>query len=372
MRIRVRNGWLASGIALLAALTFTACAAGDNGGDAPGRDNPGDGTADNGVTGKPTMPTRLILASVQSTDSAASAIPAVLDGMLTQAFDSIPGITYLPLSEQEKFRADVRSEGDSAVPIDRIVDGLSADGVISLRIARFGSLIGVDMGVYDPVSGEPYFHDRGFSFIRFRTDNDTKLMGPALYEALQRCVGRWLKIPDFEELVISARPLIVTNVEIGRDPGLGMISEKRVEISKDGVRAMGDFMRAKFREFVVLDYESRSRVYETVGLALVEDHSAVGDLERDAMFRLDIPYYLTTGVYPAAGDSVEIRAEVRYVTSRSADSLIDSESRTFARANLESSEVLKNTISAILKVADAAMERQADRLRREYAESIRN
>lgn len=345
-----------AGLLLLVALC--SCSAQDN----KGIRNAGDATASVAANG---VPRRVMLLTVQALDSARAADPAIVDRMLVQAFDSIPEIEYVPASR----RADVSAEqGDSGVTVARLAEELDLDGVISVRVARFGSVVGIDMGVFDPAGGV-IFRDRVFSFIRYRDSSGIKLFGPALYDALERAARRLAKLPDSERIVVSAEPLIVSNVVIDRDEALGRIAENREKISTDGIRALGDFMRVKYPEFVVFDYESRSRVYETVGVLMVEDHEPVNDLERRAMFNLDLPYYLTTGFFPA-GDSVEIRAEVRYVLSPQSDTALFSESRRFPRRQFETSTMVREAVTQLLEVSDEALTRFADRVRDEYAASI--
>lgn len=334
------------------------------------RDNQGGegGDAKNDTTMKKAahqVPKRVMLLGVQAMDSAQAAAPVVVDRMLAQAFDSIAGTEYLPMSRQ----AEVRGT-DSTLSVEKLAQELKLDGVLSLRVARFGSIVGVDMGVFEPVGGKEIFHDRAFSFIRYRDQDGTMLFGPALYEALDRLVHRLARRPDSERLVVSAQPIIISNVVIDRNEELGKIADNREKISTDGIRALGDFMRIKYPELVVFDYDSRMRVYETVGVKLVEDHAPVKDLERNAMFNLDLPYYLTTAIVPADGDSVEIRAEVRYILSPRSDSVIAAESRRYPRLQFERSTLVKDVVTQLLEVADEALLRHADQIRAAYQSSI--
>lgn len=302
-------------------------------------------------------------------DSAKAAAPVVVDRMLVQAFDSIPETEYVSITRQGEVGAGA-SGSDTAISVEKLARTFSLDGTISLRIARFGSIVGVDMGIFEPISGKEIFRDRAFSFIRYRDQDGTLLFGPALYEALNRLVHRLEKLPDSDYLAVSAQPIIISNVVIGRDSALGKIAANREKISTDGIRALGDFMRLKYPELVVFDYDSRSRVYETVGIGMVEDHAPVRDLERNAMFNLDLPYYLTTAILPAAGDSVEVRAEVRYILSPRTDSLLISESKRFPRLQFERSTLVKDVVTELLEIADEALLRHADQIRAAYKSSI--
>lgn len=302
-------------------------------------------------------------------DSAKAAAPVVVDRMLVQVFDSIPETEYVSITRQGEAGTGA-SGSDTAISVEKLARTFSLDGTISLRIARFGSIVGVDMGIFEPISGKEIFRDRAFSFIRYRDQDGTLLFGPALYEALNRLVHRLEKLPDSDYLAVSAQPIIISNVVIGRDSALGKIAANREKISTDGIRALGDFMRLKYPELVVFDYDSRSRVYETVGIGMVEDHAPVRDLERNAMFNLDLPYYLTTAILPAAGDSVEVRAEVRYILSPRTDSLLISESKRFPRLQFERSTLVKDVVTELLEIADEALLRHADQIRAAYKSSI--
>ncbi len=324
-----------------------------------GSDEP-DGKTAAGIGGH-TVPKRLMLAGLQAMDSARAAAPVVVDRMLAQAFDSIPETEYVPMSRRSELGLP-----DSAISAAKLAEKFGLDGVLSLRVARFGSVVGVDMGVIEPVSGREIFRDRAFSFIRYRDQDGTLLFGPALYEALDRLIHRLAKRPDSERMTASAQPILISNVVIDRDDALGKIAANREKISTDGVRALGDFMRLKYPELVVFDYDSRSRVYETVGVGMVEDHEPVNNLEREAMFNLDLPYYLTTEIVPAAGDSVEIGAEVRYILSSGSDSLVTSERRRYPRLQFERSTLVKDVVTEILEVADEALLRHANRIRAAY------
>ena len=339
-------------LALFVLLLFSdSCAAGENGSEK--------GNVE-------LLPGRVALVDVVTHDSAKAAIPAIVDQMLRQAFDSIPGITYVTFDERDAEFSEV----DTTTTVADLADRLNLDGVLSLRIARFGSVVGIDLRLHEPATNKLLFHTRAFSFVRYRDEENSLLLGPALYEALNRLVNRLARQPDSEEFTVSAAPLVITSLMISRDPGLGKIADDRVQISKDGVRALGDFARFKFPELVIFDYESRSRLYETVGLAAVEDHAAVGNLERRALFNLDIPYYLVAAINPVSGDSVGFSVELRSVVSPEADTLVDAEHRSIEQKLFESGTTAKDAIGLLLEVAEEVLSRHVRRLATEYALTI--
>ncbi|MCB0711265.1 MAG: hypothetical protein KDD67_02930 [Ignavibacteriae bacterium] len=326
------------------------CAAGDSGGS--------DGKEEGGSVGG-----RVALVEVLSHDSAKAAQPTILDGMLRQAFDSIPDVSYVTFSE----RGTKIPGSDSGVSVADLAKQLDLAQVLSIRVARFGSVVGADLRSVEPASGKLLFHDRAFSFIRYRDQEDNLLFGPALYEAVERLVWRMGKRPDSEHLVVSAEPLVVGSVVIARDPALGKIEKDRVEISKNGVRALGDFARVSFPEFVVFDYESRSRLYETVGLAAVEDHEPVGNLERSALFKLDIPYMLSASITPGTNDSVRFRVEFYRVTGNQSDTLLDFEEQQMEIKLFNTATTERDAVGLLLELAKNLLTRQAGDIRSRYA-----
>lgn len=316
--------------------------------------NDGKGSADSSsyLTG------RVAMLGFQRHDSAASANSSIVDKMLAQAFDSIDGVEYIGLDKVAQ-----GGEADSAQAIADIVRRLDLDHYLTVRIARFGSVTGVDMALFDAAKNRQIYRDRAFSFIRYRDADGNKLFGPALYEALRRNIDRFVAGGDADTAYMEAEPLIVANVIIERDTALGRLVTNRVAISKDGVRAIGDYARWKSPNLVVFDYESRSRLYETVGLGLVEDHSPVGSLEKEAMFNLDIPYYLTNRIVPIGTDSIEIQAEIHRVTGRTSDEIVDRQSARYPLSIFSGSTIVKDVIAEILVIDEPLIGRLNEMVR---------
>lgn len=304
---------------------------------------------------------RVALVELQVNDSASLATNLVVDGMLRQAFDSAGILDYVDLRAQQ---AAIGS--DSGVSIVRLVTDLELEGIIVMRVARLGSVVGVDLRMIDPRENRLLFHDRAFSFIRYRDEEGSMLFAPSLYEAINRLVARMAAIPDNERLQVSAEPLVIANVVIGKDSTLGRIATNRSEISHDGVRALGDYARWKFPSFIVFDVESRLRLYETQGLALVEEYKPVGNLERQAMYGVDVPYYLSASIETVENDSIQITTSLYFVDSPASDTLIDSERARFAPTFFENSQVSKHVIAALIEVADILLTRQAERIESDY------
>jgi hypothetical protein len=172
-------------------------------------------------------------------------------------------------------------------------------------------------------------------------------------------------MPDGRVIVAAAKPLVIGSVRIERDSSLGRILDNRVEISRDGVRALGDFVRYRFNEFVVFDVDSRTRLYSLVGLELVEDHEPVGNLERQAMFNVDVPYFLTTGITRPGGDSIEFSARLHRVTSPDADVVVDSAFSRYEYSLFQTTTTARDAIAELIVVAEALLRRAADEVRKD-------
>ena len=332
-------------LTLLPLLCLAACASGDS------QESKGDPEGvPNGVPKAPAFQGRIALLSLQTDDSSSVATAPVVDDMLAQAFDSLDAIEYVTLSESGL-------GGTSGASVDSAASALDLAGGLALRIARLGSVVGVDLRIVDPSTGQVLYHDRTFSFIRFREKGGAMLLGPALYEAVYRHVLRIDGeevglLPDGRTLVAGAEPLVIGAVQIERDSTLGRILENRVDISRDGVRALGDFVRYRFSEFVVLDVASRSRLYEVVGLEMVEDHEPVGNLERKAMFSVDVPYFLTTWIRRPDGDSIEIGARLHRVTGPESDEVLDSTARRYEYSLFQTTTTTRDAIAELLSVTE--------------------
>lgn len=295
------------------------------------------------------------LVTLEADDSAAAATVPAVDAMMRQVFDSVGTGSWVSVAEAGL------SGAESTELLSARAEKAGLDYLVALRIARFGSVVGGDFRVVAP-DGSLIHHDRAFSFIRFREKDGTKLFGPALYELLQRLVHRMQgdivgTMPDGRIVVADAHPLVIGSVIIPRDSALGRILDQREPISTEGVKALGDFLRFKYPEFIVFDYESRTRLYELFDLALVEDHEPVGDIERQAMYTVDIPYYLVAEIAPVGSDSIAIGVEVRGVTSVRTDSVVAVGGATYLRELFETSDMERDLISEILVISEEVVRR---------------
>lgn len=349
---------------LVATLLIIGCASGD------GQESGSDSERPSPRGHESLFEGRLALVSVQTDDSSTLATSPVVDGMLGQAFDSLDDVEYVSIAE-------TGLEGRTGGAVDSVAAGLELDGGVALRIARLGSVVGVDLRIVDPVSGEVLHHDRTFSFIRYREKGGAMLFGPALYEALYRHVLRIGaepvgSMPDGRVIVAGAEPLVIGTVRIERDSSLGRILDNRVEISRDGVRALGDFIRYRFNEFVVFDVDSRARLYGVVGLEMVEDHEPVGNLERQAMFSVDVPYFLTTGIGRPGGDSIEFSARLHRVTGPDSDVVVDSAFRRYEYSLFQTTTTVRDAIAELLVVSEELLRRAGERIRKDYPFGMRN
>lgn len=334
---------------LLIALSPGGCTNGERRGAESGSS---DAAHEDGISG------RIALAFLRTTDSAGLASTQVVDGMLAQAFDSIESISYVTVAETGIL-------GGEETSVDELGKTHNLDHIISLSVARFGSVVGVSMTISRLAKRGADYRDQTFAFIRFRNSDDVPLFGPALYEAILRHVFRALNVrsgpmPDGRVVIAGAEPLVIGSVEVSADSSLGRISENRDKIAQDGVRALSDFSAVTFNEFVVFDQESRSRLYNIVGLDQVNDLQPVGDLEREAMYNVNIPYFLSARLTAASQDSLRIRVDIHEVTSGSHDEIRFSSESVYETRLFQTSTVVRDVIAEILVVAKGALQRGAD------------
>lgn len=324
------------------------------GGCAPGERSDRVGTSehsDSSVDAPGLFSGRIALISLETDDSSSVATAQIVDQMLAQGFDSLPSIEYLTLEATGLLQAE---EGGI---VQEKIGELDVTGIVAVRIARLGSIVGVDFRLFDPESGDPIYHDRAFSFVRFRDQEGSLLFGPALYEALyrhvlligERSVG---SMPDGREVIAAAKPLVVGSVEVSSSSSLGRISEERRKISRDAIRALSDFVSVKSSAFVVFDYNSRSQLYNLVGLDMVDDLEPVGNIERQAMYNVDVPYFLTARVEPDGTANVRIEVSLHQITGLATDTVVVSHENSYDSQLFQTSAVEKDLISEILVVAE--------------------
>ncbi len=301
---------------------------------------------------------RVALVQLRTTDSASLATTSVVDAMLLQAFDSVEQVEYVSVQETGIL------EGKE-VSVQTIAEKHHLDHLISVSVARFGSVVGVSMSISGSSDGSVSYRDQTFSFIRFRDSDGTPLFGPGLYEAMYRHILRVSHtksgpLPDGRVVIAAAEPIIIASVQIPADSSLGRVFENREKISRDAVRALADFSAITFNEFVVFDHESRSRLYNVRGLDQVNDLQPVGDLEREAMHDVNVPFFLSIQVSPEGSESLRIRADIHEVTSRSSDRIRFSHEAVYETGLFQTSTVVRDVVAEILVVAKGALQKGAD------------
>lgn len=310
-------------------------------------------------------PMRLVLGGSEARDSAAIVTEFYVDQAFRAALDSIPAAKYVTINFRDSLAQLFVAEGRQGIPLAEMGTRLDLDGVIFTRIARFSSVLAVETRIIDPANGTLLFRDLSFSMIRYRDSTGTMLLGPTLYDAVRKSVGRFFGVPHRPEAPVATVPMIVANVVIPADASLGLIRSGRPTHSSKAVKGLGELARRAFPELIAFDYQSRTELFKTVGIVGVDDYMPLKGLERQAMFNIGVDRYLTATV-ETVGDSLRLRAELRWVRSRSADSLLDSETRMFAIAKFQSTTSEDDFVIALIDTAEPLLKREAGRIAAAY------
>lgn len=329
-------------------------------------DRHGPATDSAGASGTREHPMRLLLAASEARDSIQVVEEIFVDQALRRALDSIPAAQFLTLNYRDSLTKLVEQKEGHPITVQEIGQRLNLDGVIFTRFARFNSVLALELRIVDPRDGRLLYRDLNFSLIRYRDSLGTMLIGPALYDVLRKSVGRFFGVEHTATEPIATEPLIVSAIVIPRDTVLGQISLRRQALSTLGVKALGEYARLHLPELVAFDYVSRNRVYNLVNVAEVDDYEQMTDLEKGALFSLGIDRYVTGSVTPVSSDSVRFRIEIRQVTSRSTDSLIDHADTTVATRQLQTSQVERDFTVTLIDIAEPLFVREAERLRTSY------
>lgn len=350
-------------IALLVLLFNCAAGAGDRADS--GKGDPSKGTPPAGAY-TPERPMRLVLGGSEARDSAAVITEFYVDQALRAALDSVPAARYVTINYRDSLADVFVREGKKGIPLDELGHRLNLDGVIFTRIARFSSALAVETRIVDPGSGRVLFRDLSFSIIRYRDTAGTMFLGPTLYDAVRKSVGRYFGMPHLAELPVATEPLVIINTEIPSDPALGQVRVQRQGFSTKVVMAFGELARLNFPELVGFDYESRRELMRTVGIGGVDDYMPMSALERQALYNVGIDRFVTSKV-SVDGDSILLRVELRFVTSRTTDSLIDAQERRYPRTKFESTKAEEDFVIAMIDQAEPLFAREAGRVQAAYA-----
>jgi hypothetical protein len=272
---------------------------------------------------KESRPMRLLLGSSLARDSAAIITEFYVDQAIRQATDSIAAADYLTINYRDSLAMIAVKEGKEGVPFAELGEKLKLDGIIVTHFARFSSVLGVDIRIVDPKTQKDLYHDLEFSMIRYRDSSGTMLLGPAIYDAVRKGLGRFFGMPHTPSAPIATEPLIMACVVMDQDPKLGRLATMRDKLSYLGVGALGEYGRSAYPELVAFDIASRNQVLRMVNVGEVADYLPMNDLERQALFNLDIDRYVTTIITPITGDSAQVRVEIRSVVSPTRDTLVD-------------------------------------------------
>jgi len=349
-------------LALFLLIALFSCASGQN--DGKGTDTVG--TAAGTPAGAPAHPMRLLLAGSEARDSAAIATEAFVDQALRQALDSIPSAQYITINYRDSLADAAIARGEKGVAVEELADRLNLDGVIYTRIARFSSVLAVELRVLDPKSKQTIYRNLSFGVVRYRDSSGTMYLGPTLYDVIRRSIGKFFGQPHTPATVIATEPLVVSSLAIDRDTRLGRIGTNRQEFSTEAVKALGEFARMRFPELVAFDYDSRGALYRIVNVASVEDYMPMAPTERRALFNVGIEHYLTGSATVTESDSLRLRLELRYVVSGDRDTLVDFSEKSFRRTQFETTTAREDFVVALIDLAEPLYNRETARIREVY------
>lgn|GEM_PF-1848764 len=353
--------WL---LALVFLVALFSCAAGSN-----------DGAADSaraarpGPAGDAASPFILLLAGTDAHDSAAPVNDFFMDQALRQALDSIPAARYLTLNYRDSIASLYRADGKEGVPVEELAARLDLDGVIYTQVARFGSVLAVDLRIIDPETRGLLFRDIVFSLIRYRDTSGTMFLGPTLYDCVRKAVGRYFHVPHTSAQPVATVPVVVAGVVIPNDAGLGQIEVLRQTLATESVKALGEYARLHFPELIAFDYASRNQVYRLINVAAVDDYAPMNAAERQALYGVGIDRCLT-GSAMHDGDSVRLRLELRMLLSVSRDSLIDVAQTAYPKSYFETTKAEEDFVVAMIDLAEPLFKREAERIRSVYAGTV--
>ena len=153
---------------------------------------------------------RLLLGHTQARDSAAIITDFYVDQALRQAADSIAAAEYLTLNYRDSLATIAVSQGKQGVPFAELGEKLKLDGIIVTNFARFSSVLGVDMRIVDPKTQKDIYRITEFSMIRYRDSSGTMLLGPAIYDAVRKGLGRFFGMPHTPVAPIAEWPIAKT------------------------------------------------------------------------------------------------------------------------------------------------------------------
>ena len=222
------------------------------------------------------------------------------------------------------------------------------------------------MRIVDPKTGKNLYHDLEFSMIRYRDSSGTMLLGPAIYDAVRKGLGRFFGMPHTPSAPIATEPLILASVVMEKDPKLGRLATQRDRLSFLGVGALGEYGRSAFPELVAFDITSRNQVLAMVNVGAVANYLPMNDLERQALFNLDIERYVTAIITPITGDSAQVRVELRGVLSPARDTLLDAEQIAVPVGMFATTTIEEDFVRTILEAAQPLFTREAERIRAAY------
>lgn len=319
---------------------------------------------------KLSRPMRLMLAGSTAHDSVKVASEIFVDQAIRRALDSIPAADYVTLNYRDSLAAAAVKRGEPGVTLKDIGASLHLDGAIVTKIARFGSVLGVDLSIVDPKTREVLYKDLSFSFIRFRDSSGTMLIGPPLYDAIRKSLDKYFGAPHTQTEPVATESMLLGGIAIEKLPQLKQLSVRREGLTRETLKALAEYAVRHFPELVPLDREAREGLYNMFGLKGVVDYVPVLPQEKQMLFNVGIDRMLVGGVEPK-GDSVRLYLELRAIGAAGRDSLVDANSLTYAINDFEKTTVDEDFVVVFVDIAEPIFTREAERVRAAYATSLK-
>lgn len=312
-------------------------------------------------------PMRLLLAGSSAHDSVKIASELFVDQSIRSTLDSIPSAQYLTLNYRDSLAGAAVKHGEPGITLEELGERLKLDGAIFTKVARFGSMLAVDLRIVNPKTREVFYHDVSFSLIRYRDSSGSMLIGPALYDAIRKSLGKYFGVPHVAAKPVATEPLVIGSIVVEKSPALKQIAIRRESLTQGTVKALAEYAILHFPELVAFDIDSRSTLYEMFGIKGVENFVPMHAEERRTLNSVGVDRYVTGRVVPV-GDSLRMELELHAITGATSDTLVDSNSRMYGINEFENSGIDEDFVVAFVDVAEPLYKREAERVRQRYIE----
>lgn len=350
-------------VILVAALASCAAGSRENGADSSAIAVKPAGSAPGSAGGEPM---RLLLGGNESLDSISLVTDYVVDQVVRQISDSIPGAEYQTINKRDSLVSQA-----TEITLAELGRRLDLDGVIYTRTARFGQTLALELRVIDPSDGRLLFRDLSFVTIRFRDSEGSMLIGPALYAAVRKSMRAYFGLEHTRSNLAATEPISISGIRIAPDGGLARITKDRGRLAEGATKALADYAVLHFPEIVPLDPLSRDRMYESLKLGRVESTMGMLAVERDALLSVGIERYLSGVVEASGAENVRFALEIHQIAPGGIDTIIDKQDVVLARSMFETSTMEQEVMVTLIDLAEPLFNRESERVRSRYAEKTK-